>query len=373
MRKKLSIVAGLVLAGSLLIPASALAFGAMADKTNTVSKGQTHQGTLYAVGSAVDVAGEIKGDLVCVGSTITVSGTVDGDVLCAGSTVSISGHVTGDVRIAGSDLTISGKIDHNLNAMGGKLTIDSKAALGEDVAYAGSSAIIDGNITRELYGAMSTLTLNSVVGNNVTIWPGAVTLGDNAKVKGDFNYTTDSALSVDQAKVGGKINFHETPKVTKSPREEFQAWAADFLYWIVAVLLIALSLVWLAPRAVKAITAKMRGEVGSSIGWGFLSVFVGPILVLALLITTLAAPIGFIVFALWVVGLCLAGSLAGLAAGQLILGKLNWHADSLPWAALVGVSAVMVASALPVVGWMVSMMTAIWAMGGVILAWRENR
>jgi len=373
MRKKLSIVAGLVLAGSLLIPTAALAFGAMDGKTNTVSKDQVHQGTLYAAGSTIDVAGEVKGDLVCAGTTITVSGTVDGDVLCAGSNISISGHVTGDVRIAGSDLTVSGKIDHNLNAMGSKLTIDSKAVLGEDVAFAGSDAVIDGNISRELYGAMSTLTLNSVVGNNVTVWPGAVTLGDNAKVKGDFSYTTGSALSVDQSKVGGNINFHETPKVTKTPREEFQAWLGNFLYWIVAVLLIALSLVWLAPRAVKAVTAKMRGEVGSSLGWGFLSVFVGPILVIALLITALAAPIGFIVLTLWIAGLCLAGSLAGLAAGQLILAKLNWHANSLPWAALVGVSAVMIASALPVVGWFVSMLAAVWAMGGVILAWRENR
>ena len=373
MRKSLTIAAGLTLAMSLLVPATVLAFGAMDGNTNTVAQGRVHQGTLYAVGSAIDIAGEVKGDLICVGSNITVSGTVDGDVLCAGQNIDISGHVTGDVRVVGSLITINGTVDHNVNVAGSNLTVGDQASLGEDLAFMGNTETVNGQVARELYGAMSDIRLNSEVGNNVTLWPGTVSLGDAAKIDGDFSYTTTSALAIDQAKVGGKINFHAAPKVTKSPREEFAAWVANLVYWLVAVLLIALTMVWLAPRAVKAVTDSMRSRIGPSLGWGALALFVGPILVLALIITTIAAPLGLIALVAWILALCLCGSLAGVAVGRLLLAKLKWHAGSLPWAALIGVPIAMLAFALPVVGGLLALVTSIWAMGGVILAWRESR
>lgn len=87
---------------------------ACSSNTQAVAATETVDGTLFAAGRTVDIAGTVNGDVFCAGREYAVSGTVNGDVICAAQARRVSGTVEGDVRAAGRAVTIGdGRIAGN--------------------------------------------------------------------------------------------------------------------------------------------------------------------------------------------------------------------------------------------------------------------
>jgi cytoskeletal protein CcmA (bactofilin family) len=368
-------IAGVIVAAGLMMPATALAFGAQTGNDIVVSKDSVHNGTLYAAGKNITVNGDLNGDLVCAGQTILINGTVRGDVLCAGSDITINGKVLGSVRVADMRTNINGSVGRNVNALGQYLTIGGDSQVAGEAAFVGQSMTINGSVKQDAYGSMSQLDINGPVSGSVTAWqPTSIGIGPEGKVAGNLSYTTDSQLSLDDSKVAGKVEFHKTPMAQKrTAREETAVWAGNWFYWTVAVLIIALLLAWLAPRMVKEVSDTLRQKAGVSLGIGALSMIVVPVAAIILMITVFGAPLGLLALGSWVLLMSLSGSIVAVTAGRWVLGKVKWKTDSLIWAAVVGVPVAMLVFSVPVFGGLVSFIAALWGTGGLILALRSLR
>jgi cytoskeletal protein CcmA (bactofilin family) len=368
-------IAGVIVAVGLMVPATALAFGAQSGNDITIAKGSVHDGTLYAAGKNITVNGDVNGDLVCAGQTVQINGTVRGDVLCAGSDITVNGKVLGSVRVADMRTYINGSVGRNVNAVGQDLTIGGDSQIAGEAAFAGQTMTINGSVKQDAYGAMGQLNINGPVGGSVTAWqPTAIGIGPEGKVSGNLSYTTDSRLSIDDSKIAGKVEYHQTPMAKKpTAQEQTSLWAANWFYWTVSVLLIALMLAWMAPRAVRKVSDTLRQKAGLSLGLGALSMIVVPVAAIALMITVFGAPLGFLALGIWALLMCLSASLVAITAGRWILGLIKWKADSLMWAAAVGVPVVMLVFSLPVFGGLISFIAALWGVGGLLLALRSLR
>jgi cytoskeletal protein CcmA (bactofilin family) len=356
----------------LIVPGAAMAFGTATGDTVTIAKNQTRQGTLYVAGSAVTIEGTVNGDLFCAGSNITITGSVTGDVICAGQTVTVSGPVGGSVRVAGQTVTLTGAVARNATLFGQTVTVGDGARIAGDVGMFAQAATVTGEIARDLHGGIQSLTINGAIGA-VAVTSQMITLGQQAKVNGDLAYSSERQLPIDNAKVDGTVRF--TPRADHQDDEATSAAAqiAGRLYWIVATLVTAAALLLLAPRLLRRTTDEMLAHPGSTLGWGAIIILSGPMLFIALAISVLGLPLMFLAAGIWLAALLLSPLFVGLAAGRLLLKRLDWQADSLWWAAGIGIFITMAIMSVPVVGPFLTILGTLWAVGGLALTgWKAR-
>jgi cytoskeletal protein CcmA (bactofilin family) len=292
---------------------------------------------LYVTANEVVVDGTIRGDLIAFGSTISVGGTVEGDLIAAGQSVEVGGQVDDDVRIAGQALLLDegARVDDDLLAASLSLENDPDSVVGGTLMYAGYQALLQGTVTEDVNAVVNGLELGGEVGGNVdaevdgedggppagvfapqadipTVEAG-LTLTDSATVGGNLTYESSTEAQIDpQARIEGEVTRSERP--ADEEEEETYTFADavfDNLRSFVALLLVGLLLIWVAPNWVRRRAGTVLDRPLASLGWGVLSLVAFVILGLIILFVTLVLAIIF--------GLL---SLGGLVAPIVVLGLL---------------------------------------------------
>jgi cytoskeletal protein CcmA (bactofilin family) len=256
---------------------------------------------LYITANEIVVDGTVRGDLIAIGNSVRVNGAVRQDVMAAGRSVEIGGTVGHAARIAGQTLLLSNgaRVDGDLLAAGYSLQNQPTSAVGGTLAYAGYQALLEGSVGGDLKGALNALELGGQVGKNVdvrvdgqgggvppfvaitpaevpvpTVQPG-LTLSDSARVGGDLNYESSAEAQISpDAQIGGQVN----PTVRTQQEEEATSPVVNVLLSILrsflALLLVGLLLVWLAPRWIRRLATTVLERPLASLGWGVLA-FIG--------------------------------------------------------------------------------------------------
>lgn len=365
MRKLLGLVSGFLL---LLVPGTALALSsATSEGTLTIAKNDVKNGTFFAAAETVNVEGTINGDLVCAGSTVRVSGKVTGDVICAAQNLEVTGDVEGNVRVAGQNVRLSGVIGRNLMSFAQALTTSDSLRVGGDAGVFAQTADYRGVVAKDIYGAYQTLTLAGTTG---PVWVSSeqITLGNDAKVNGDLNYSAGEQLNLDSNKVTGEVHFHKDTAAASPKEESLGAQISGKLYWIANYLAIALVFLLVIPRVLSKVSATMGTKPGPSIGWGLAAVFGGPIAILVMAFSFVGLGLMLLSGASWLAVLFLAPIFVGVRVGQWLLERADWKKDSLVWATLLGTFIALAIMSLPVVGPFVGFVTTIWAVGAIVAA-----
>lgn len=355
---------------ALMVPAVALAASG-GGTTVTLPKSETHNGTYYAAAQNVEVDGNVNGDLVCAGQTVTVNGTVTGDVICGGQDVTINGPVGGSVRVAGQTVNLNNTVGRNVTVMGQNVMLSSQAAVSGEVAAAGQTVTINGPVAHVVDVAAQEFALGSTVGGDVNARIGDVNLGQDASVNGDFTYTNADVLAVDKSKVHGTVTHNLPPQNEAHTHSSGGAlvglWFGGLVYWVLAALAGMLLAVWLLPRFVRGVTDQMVKRPWAAVGWGFVAVMAGPIVLVLVAITVLGLPLAFVLGSLWFLALVVSGGVAGVAAGRLLLRHKTTDQRNLAMAALAGVPLTVLIIWLPALGIVAGLAAAWWAVGGMLL------
>lgn len=146
-----------------------------------------------------------------------------------------------------------------------------------------------------------------------------------------------------------------------------------FIGFAVAAIAAALLLAGLAPRQIRAAGELIRHETVLTIGVGLLGLIAPIVLLIALTVTVIGAPLAFgIAFGLWPLAAFIGYLVAGILIGEWIVGKTSpGVVRERPYlAAVVGMLALQVISLVPLVGTIASFL----GYGAVLLlAWRILR
>lgn len=146
-----------------------------------------------------------------------------------------------------------------------------------------------------------------------------------------------------------------------------------FIGFAVAAIAAALLLAGLAPRQIRAAGELIRHETVLTIGVGLLGLIAPIVLLIALTVTVIGAPLAFgIAFGLWPLAAFIGYLVAGILIGEWIVGKTSpGVVRERPYlAAVVGMLALQVMSLVPLVGTIASFL----GYGAVLLlAWRILR
>lgn len=345
MRKILGFAALGVAACILLAVPVARAQGFRTGETATVKSDETLDGTLWAAGNTIDVAGTVQGDVFCAGQNITVSGTVEGDVICAGQNITISGMVAGDIRVAGQTVSITGTVGGSVTGAGQALTLGQDAVVTRDFTTAGGQVTIAGIIGRDLLIGSEASTVGGKVGRNIFAEVTSIKLEPSADVGGKLQYTSrNDALIASGANVAGGVS-HSIPTEEERTFNVASANAALAVFMTISLLVIAFALVVIAPQAIdKAAQSVLISPLKAFLlGIGF--VFLTPIVVFSLFISVFGIPLALLVLLLWFMVLMVCGPMFAY-----VIGKLIWRSqDNAILIMVVGCLILMITYFLPVV------------------------
>src|SRR5918998_190798 len=334
------IVIGLMLFAVLLVVPPVWAVESRSGDQVILGSDEVVDDDLYATANEVVVEGTIRGDLVAFGQSVIVDGTVEGDLIGAGQSIEIGGEVDDDVRIAGQALLLGegASVGDDLIAAAYSLQNEPESNVGGTLWYAGYQALLAGTVGEDLAGAVNALTLGGEIGGDAdvdvdgeeggaappafvpvpqvpvpTVEPG-LTLTDSALIGGNLTYQSSTEAQIDPgARIEGDMVREERPieeeeEATRSPVAETVLGA---LRSLVALVLVGLLLVWLAPGWIRRRAYTVLDRPLASLGWGLLGLIAFLVLGIVILLVTILLAI--------VLGLL---TLGGLVVLIIVLGLL---------------------------------------------------
>lgn len=331
----------------------------------TLGQDEVLEEDLYAAGSSITTAGEVRGDVIAVAGKVLVNGIVDGDVFAIGGNVDVLNAVGDDVRVAGGQVVIGGVIASDLLAAGGQVQVLSDSTVSGDTVIAGGRIVIDGDIAGDVRVYGDDVRINGLIGGNIEVFAdNSFSFGDNATVGGSLSYRSPTELVLREGMVLGEVVFEQHS--VRFDRSLINAvMGAAFTLKLLMLLVAGLLLVVFFSPFTHELNMYAVPHFGKSLIIGFVVLIVAPVLSFLLLISILGAVVAGVLSLLYVFLLVVAKVYAGILAGALIS---KWARKEVitDWRfAALGIAIIQVVSLVPIIGWAVSSIVMLAAFGAL--------
>lgn len=391
------ILAGLLVLLTLVIAGSAAAaeFEGV-EGVYILDSSETIEDDFYIGGEEVIINGTVKGDLFVGAGYVEINGTVEGDLFAAGGGVKVTGTVMDDARIAGAGVDISGTIGDDLFVAGGGqpgasfpmqisqsrtisqgVFINSGTQIGGDLFVGGGVGQVAGVVDGDAYIGMGGVNFGADVNGNVELASDGVTFSEGAAVDGRLRVSATTAPLVPSS-LTESFEFNEiAPNEIEQPSLASRIWAWT---WRTALTLIGfVGLTWLLlrymPNLVKQPAAVLADAPGKSAAYG---------VVAALLLMFIPLASFVLVALVWAFfgvgpGLVLLLALFGVLSLVWIFSPLvtgYWIGRMFGLEALTstlaGVAVLVILIQVPFIGWLIALLSFLFAFGAVLLMWTNQ-
>jgi cytoskeletal protein CcmA (bactofilin family) len=315
----------------------------------SVPAGETVDGSFYAAGEDITIAGTVDGDVVCAGQNVTVSGVVNGDVICAAQTIRVAGEVKGDLRLAAQTATLESKIGQNATVFAQTLYTHENNRIGGDLGGGVQNADLAGRVGRDITIAAQSFKLSGAVGRDVDATSQNVTLEQSASIGRHLAYQSDREASIATgAQVAGEMTRSPFPVDDKKAdaAKVYSIGAGIAWYMFFASLVVGLAVILLFPRVVHDVSSLVLKQPIRVALTGLALSFLAPVLVIAILVTLVGMPLAFFLGVVWLVIVLASGPLFAYFVGRMLLRK---YATQPVLTMLVGVIAVFALYMIPVI------------------------
>lgn len=329
----------------------------------------------YLLANSGSVNADITNDLYIAGGNITINGNVGQDLVVAGGKVVVMGDVIGDVRVLGGQVSIYGKVGEDVLAAGGQVDIGKNSFVNGNLYVASGLLTIDGQIKGELKGYMGSLILNGTVGKDADVQVENKFLADPAaKILGNLKYKSRIESKLPAGVVKGQTTF------TKVEREDFwkkfTAWYfVSKLFVYASALLLALILVFYAPKFVISAGDKIHKSALKSFGIGLLTIVGVMIGGMVLMMTFIGIPLALIAFAALMISAYMGQIFVASWLGGLMFSYKNGKVDASK-AKIFGIWALALfiyhaVSLIPFVGWAANAVFCVTGIGSLAITKME--
>lgn len=367
----------LLLAVILFLPIFALQAADEENKrTVFVASDETITGNLLAASERVVVDGTISGDLIVAATYITVTGRVEGDIIAIGQDINIEGEVGGNIRVIASSVYINSLVSRNLNVLASTFIIGKDSRIGWDVISAAVDTTVRGNIIGSLSSYSQNIFISGKIGKNANLKlysskEGALIVDNNATINGDFNYSANNELILENASaISGEVTFNKIDEQTRTP---ISSWLWSRLFSLLSLLFIGSIFVFFLSSASQSVIQRATSKTGYSILIGAAAFLIIPPLVIISALTIIGLPLSLILLCLWLAFIFIGKAMAALILGDVIIKKLfKKEYSHLFWPLLIGVIILALLFSIPWFGWLVNL-AAIWLGWGSIISYVTNK
>lgn len=340
--------------------------------------GEVVEDTIVTNAKSVDIQGTLHGDLVAIGDRVVVTGVVDGNVLSGARRVEIDGHVTGSLVAIGERVQIVGRVDGNAATAADQASVGEGARIGRGLASFGDGLSIAGSVERDVLANVEWLELRGRIGRGVIARVEQADVLRTADVGGDLELhhrgDADGIVVDDGATIAGERTI-EVARMAHGSRfaryahHEFYVFlAVSFAAALATGLLVFRAAPWLFAPSLRTGT-----DLAWHLGHGLAVVFAGPFAILLVACTVVGIPVAIAGLASWIACLYLAKVVVGATIGLALLrapADVEWRAFALPLAT--GLAVVAVATALPFVGGVMTLLVLLVGSGAIAMRVRER-
>jgi cytoskeletal protein CcmA (bactofilin family) len=339
-----------------------------------LTQDETHIGDVYVLAEETRVDGALDGDLIAWTANLQVDGEVTGDTIIGAQHFHLTGVAQDTVRAFAQSVIIDGRIEGDLVVFSAMLRIGDGAHITGNLIACSATVTMDGTVDGELMLTGGELDIDGTVGDDARVEVDAVRLGPEARLLGDFTYSSRRDLEMDEgATIAGETIIREKPKKTEKDDDGWSFFSVAWWFWsTLSAMVVGLVLVALFRRAVPAVTGAIGGEpmIGALIGFGAFLVVPAASLLAILLIISL--PLGVVSLVLFLVALYVAKMPVAVWLGDRLLSLLGSSAPSPYLAIVIGLLLLQLVFTVPYLGTLAKL-AAIWlGLGAMILATRSH-
>jgi len=345
-------------------------------KIVTVAVGEVINKDYFAAADSVEVSGTVNGDVYVFGGQVLVDGKVNGDLISAGGIVNISGEVSQDVRVGGGQVIISGKIGRNLTVGGGNVDITNSATIAGGIVAGGGNISLAAPIGKDVKIGAGNLTISNKIVGNVEAAVGMIRLTSKADIGGYLTYWSDTTASIDSsAKVAGTVTKKAPPAAARPKPGMILGGFAAFniitaIISLVSTLILGLLIIKLFPRYNRAVVYTLKKRPWGSLGLGFASLILIPLIFVLLLILVATIPIAFILLALYLITLYLSRIFIIFWVGTFVFERTGRKIHEV-WAFIIGLVIYYILTLIPIVGGLTTFLVILFGLGAVLLTTKE--
>lgn len=396
----------------------ALAFDLRGGEEIVVRAGEVVDDDLYVFGERATIDGTVRGDVIFAGRSLTVNGTIEGNLIAAGQSLTVNGTVRDSARLAGQAALLgsTARIGRDVLFGGYSLELRPGSTVGRDAAIGGYQARLAGTVSRNTSAGIQALELSGTFGGNVeaevgdgrgglqfpmplpegpaipSVAPG-LTVSDTAQIAGRLAYTAPEPFPIRGRVAGGTVftrRIIEAPEPTTAGSVFVQ-----IVRHFVALAVVGLLLVWLAPAWIHRLGDTMRARPLPAVGWGLVAAaaffgavilgFVGTIILAGIFgVTTLSSLSAMVIIlgllgeAILVTAVIIYGSFVAPVTvsywgGRWLMERAQPNlADRRALSLLLGVAVFAAITAIPVVGGIIGVLAALLGLGAVWMWTRDT-
>jgi cytoskeletal protein CcmA (bactofilin family) len=358
------------ISASLLNPSTAEALERRySEETITISADEIIDDTLIVSADTVVIEGTVKGDLIAFGRKIIVSGPVAGNLMAFAESVNLSGDVKGLVLTAASTVIVDGSdIGGDFWSAAGNITVGKNTKIARNATLATETASIAGDIGSDAHLFGESFDIQGKVREDVVAYADRVNLLSGAHIFGNLSFHTDEEEKLQLAPtaiVDGDTNFHARSDRFQNQNKYLSAkFYLHQLFWIVSAFIFGFIILVLFPSLREL---NLYGDMDGvkTAGVGLIAIVSMPILATLVAATLIGLPIAIVSFIGWALIIYASKIVLACVIGQMVF-RNSAKEDSLVATLLVGLTIVLIASNIPVIGGVINFLLVIIGSGLII-------
>ncbi|HPD07839.1 hypothetical protein KBI31_01700 [Patescibacteria group bacterium] len=351
--------------GVLIIPFTTKAFVGRTGNEVTFGPADQLNGVTYALGQQITIDTPLPDDLICLGGDVFINQPVAGDVICAAENLNIKAPVGGSVRLFGSNLNIDSQIGRNAILSGSQLLLGDNSEIKGETLLANlliESRGIYRKAVHGLYGQAKLAGHYEAPIDLKEIQRGASQLivDPTANIGAGLSYRAEKSAQIDS---GAHINGEVVHKVATAQEKRAAMvgwWWSRFLH-LFMLLVTALVLYSLWPKLGERLVETGKHKAGLVCFYGFLTLFILPIIAIAAGFTIIGIPLALIALAIWCFLIYIGCLVPSYWLGLKIIPKAKNHL----WPFLLGATIIVAIGWIPFIGQIITMLATWWGVGAI--------
>ncbi|MGM0587835.1 MAG: hypothetical protein ACQETE_05450 [Bacteroidota bacterium] len=314
-------------------------------------------------GESIDVAGYLDNDLFAAARNFTMNGKVTDDAFVASRVVSVYGDIGDMLMTAGETVIIEGTINGDLFAAGQEVRISENASIGGNAFIGAETVILEGgHIEGTLRLGGADVQLNGTVNGAVEIYSNQIVFGE--KYRAAYGTTITSSESIHRENLG------VIPPDLILKTEESGFWGLVFMkiWFYLSLLLTGLILIWIFQQTAVDMAKFASEQYWKSTGWGLLSFFAIPIVIILLAILVITIPIALLLALSYTMVLFISYLLVAMSLGVWSIHYVKGEVDPVHYyyGLALGIIYIAILTNLPFIGGIVNAVLLFFGLGSVV-------
>jgi hypothetical protein len=351
------------------IPLASKAYVIKSENFIYIGKDEVVEGNLYFSANSVDIEGKVLGDVIGIASNLKVNGEVSGDIIGIYQNSNINGKVDGNIRAISNFFNVGGYIGKNLNLLSESFVLEENGTVEQDILFSSLNTELNGKVGANIHGYSNTVIIRGEIGKNINLimdkdkkrnYISKLQIDESAIIGGNIDYKSGTEAINKSQNIKGSINKQE-PSGNIYKKVSAEKFFFSFLSLLFSALLINF-LFRKKMEKLKNIIIKQHYKLSA---WGFILLFLTPIICLLLMLTIIALPITLIVLVLWIISLFISKIISASALGNYIFKLINKEKINDNLKTSVGVLLICLLVSIPYIGWIFSLLSIVLGLGSI--------